>query len=335
MSEAAKIFEQLRQSAPHKNGRAYREFDAPSELSIRAFVDGLSRAPGIVVTTARKRVPKNIQFPRFRGASINVISAPDGREEDVAYEIVPTERATEEVFVELAAQLIEAVTTEPSAEDGLLRLARSMAAWARFFSARGADGLSRSEELGLIGELLCLEMLARHTGFQGAVDAWRGPAGAPHDFQGEWGAVEAKLTTSASPERFRISSERQLDETTVAALFVYGIVAQEADSAPTSLAGLVDQLRDKIDATAPVARTRFDECLVDVGYVDADRSLYAIRLAVHTVALLRVHEDFPRIRHDELRSGVFSVTYEIPWASIAPYRVHDTELPSLFTIPQR
>ncbi len=249
--------------------------------------------------------------------------------------MVPADESTIDVFVELAAQLIEAVSSEPTPETGLLRLSRSMSAWARFFSARGTDGLSRSEELGLIGELLCLEMLGTYIGLQAAVEAWSGPAGAPHDFQGPWGAVEAKLTTSASPERFRITSERQLDETSVNALFLYSVVAQEAASAPTSLAGLVDLLRERIDRSAPASRARFDECLTEVGYADADRSRYHIRLSIHHAALLRVHEDFPRIRHDELRSGVFAVTYEIPWASVAPYRVREAELPYLFTDSQQ
>ncbi len=335
MSKASEIFDQLRQTAPLRSGRAYREFEAPSGLSVRAFVDGLTRVPGIAFTTARRHVPKDIQFPRFRGASVQVLRAPGGREDEVAFEVVPAERSTEEVFVELAVQLIDAVAQESSAEGGLLRLARSMSAWSRFFSARGADGLARSEELGLMGELLFLEMLGSHTGLQAAVDGWSGPAGAQHDFQGPWGAVEVKLTTSSSPERFRITSERQLDETTVHALFLYSVVAQEAESAKTSLAGLVDLLREQIDRTAPAARTRFDECLCEVGYADADRSKYLIRLSVHHAALLKVHGDFPRIRHDDLRSGVFSVTYEIPWASVAPYRVREADIPYLFTVPQK
>jgi hypothetical protein len=85
MSRPSQIFDQLRQMAPLKSGRAYREFDAPAGLAIRAFVDGLSRSPGIVFTAARRHVPKNIQFPRFRGASNQVLRAPEGRDDEVAY----------------------------------------------------------------------------------------------------------------------------------------------------------------------------------------------------------------------------------------------------------
>jgi hypothetical protein len=331
MSHASDVYNQLRQAAPNRPGRAFREFDAPLGLSIRAFVDGISRVPGIVLVAARRNVPKNLQFPRFRGATIQVIRAPDGREDDVAYEIIPADRSTEDVFIELAAQMIENVGNASSAKEGLLRFARRIAAWARFFSARGVDGLSRSEELGLIGELLCLEALSPYLGIQASVNSWTGPSGTPHDFQGEWGAVEAKLTTSASPERFRITSERQLDETMVAKLFLFGIVAQESNSAAVSLEKMVQSIRERIDAAAPLARERFDESLKESGYLDADRYKYLIRLSVHQTAFLRVHADFPRIRHDELRSGVFSVKYEIPWASIAPYRVHENELSALFT----
>lgn len=330
MSAAAKVFDELRQKAPRKAGRAYREFNAPPGLSIRAFVDGLTRSPGISFATSRARIPKDLQFPRFRGASVHVVSGSDGLGGDVAYEIVPTESSTDEIFMELAARLIQTVAVEGTAEAGLLRLARSMAAWARFFGARGQEGLTRSEELGLIGELVYMGALASHIGFQAAVEAWKGPAGAPHDFQGAWGAVEVKLTTSSNPERFRITSERQLDETTVSQLFLFGIIAQEAQSAPTSLSGLVDQVRQRLDATAPSARQLFDESLSESGFADADRARYQIRLNVHQAALLRVENDFPRIRHDELRVGVFAVSYEIPWSSVAPFRVPENQVASLF-----
>jgi hypothetical protein len=255
----------------------------------------------------------------MRGADVS--SSQDRETATVTFDVVAHDASFSSVFIELASALLEDARRATNAREALTIILRRLHVWARFFAARG-DGFSRAAELGLIGELLCLQALRSVVGLSRAAEAWVGPTGAPHDFLGGSGAVEVKLSTSAAPERFRITSARQLDDTPMPVLFLYATLAQEAPGGPVSLATLVRELRAALEADAPSVLARFEDNLVNAGYISTDEEdAHRIRLVVHQSALLRVSGEFPRIRPAELRPGVDAVSYEVPWSAIAPYRV--------------
>lgn len=333
MSTAETIYAELVGSTPEGPGRAYRAFYGPPGLGIRAFLDGQSRLPGLAIRVARHRVPPGMQLPRIRGAGISVVhGGGDGHLQEVTYELAAAERIFSAVFIELAARLIEDATSESDASNALLRVARRVASWARFFDARGSEGLGRSAQLGLLGELLCLECLGGLLSPQWAVEAWTGPTGTPHDFQALGGAIEVKLTTSAAPERFRITSERQLDDSAVPWLGLYAITAQEAPAGSVGLPDMVDRMRSILEREAPSAQGVFEERLLEAGFSDADRLRYTMRVTTRAAEFLHVQGDFPRIRPAELRSSVFAVSYDIPWSAIAPYRIPASDVRRIFLV---
>jgi hypothetical protein len=267
-----------------------------------------------------------MELPRIRGADLVLVSHADPPGPEVTYELTAAQAVFAPVFIELATSLVDEVSKEPTADAALLRVAQRLAAWERFFNARGSEGLSRSTELGLMGELLCLLTLGQLVGFRRTVEAWTGPTGTNHDFQRPRGAVEVKLTTSAAPERFRITSERQLDDSVMPMLCLFAILAQESASGTTSLGGLVDSARERINQEVPASLGLLEERLLQAGYAETDRALYKIRIAPREQHFLKVGGAFPRVRPSDLRPGVFAVTYEIPWVAIAPYRMPDEEV---------
>jgi hypothetical protein len=331
MNDPEAVYEELLVTAPMKDGRAYRAFYGPVGLDLREFVDGVSRLPGMAFTLAKSDIPLGMQLPRLQGASVTIVNS-DGepRSQTVTFELSAHSTAFKAVFVELAARLIRDVCNESSASSGILAVARRLSIWARFFDARENDGLSRSRQLGLLGELICLQRLCGIMEPCAAVSAWTGPIGTPHDFQTTAGAIEAKLSTSSTPERVRITSERQLDDSIVPWLGLFVVLTQESASGATSVPQSVDQVRTVIAGAAPGASPLFEERLLSAGYVDSDRAEYEIRVVVRSADFLHVRGDFPRLRPSELRSGVFAVSYEIPWSGIAPYRVADNEIARVF-----
>lgn len=331
MNDPEAVFEALLVSTPTKEGRAYRAFYGPIGLDIKAFVDGLSRLPGVSFTLAKADVPHRMQLPKLQGATVTLVhSNGDSRSPSITFELIAHSAAFKAVFVELSARLIRDVCGERSASLGILAVARRLSIWARFFDARENNGLSRSRQLGLLGELICLQRLSRILALHDAVSAWTGPNGSAHDFQSPCGAVEAKLTTSSAPERVRISSERQLDDSLVPWLGLFVVLAQETASGDTGVPHCVDEIRIALSTTAPTTSSLFEERLLAAGYIDSDRAEYSIRVVVRSAEFVRVHEDFPRVRSAELRPGVFSVSYEIPWSGIAPYRVTDQDIARVF-----
>lgn len=333
MSSPKEIYGELLQVAPKVSGRAYRAFHGPNGLHVRAFVDGVTRLPGLALRMNRDRVPTGMSLPNIRGAKTAITQIDAGEQaKDVLYEFVASERAFAPVFVELASRLVADAVVAPSTEEALICVTRRLASWARFFDARGTEGLGRSAQLGLIGELLCLEQLGTMFGFDTAVKAWTGPTGATHDFQTRNGCIEVKLSTASSPERFRITSERQLDDSVVPWLGVFAIVAQETRSGDTGIPVLVSRIRELIESNSPAARALFEERLLETGYSDADLEIYDVRITIKIMEIVEVTAEFPRITPSELRPGVFSVSYDIPWTAVAPYRIEHSEFRRIFSV---
>lgn len=324
MSDPSTVFSDLLAKTPTQPGRAYRLFAGPDGVQLQAFVDGISRMPGLSIRIAKPLVKETLNLPKMRGAEFK--EEPYRAAQDshgIAYELTAAQKAYVDVFVELASRLIIEATSAGTGTEAILRIAKRIAAWARFFDSRGENGLGRSAQLGLLGELLCLHKLGNLIGFQRSIGSWTGPKGTIHDFQNESGALEVKLTTSHAPERLRISSERQLDESSHAWLGMFAVLAQEASDGPTGLSDLVDHIRTEISELDPASSGLFEELLIESGYADADREHYGVRLIIHAQHFLQVDGDFPRILPSELRPGVFDVGYDVAWSSLLPYSVTD------------
>ena len=225
MTDPVQVFRELREHTPEQHGRSHRAFDGPPGLQLRVFIDGATRLPGIAFGCPRSAVPDGWTVPKMKGA--NFVVQPVSLESGYAhagYELTATDKSFAPVFIELACTLIAQAGAEQTAQSALLLIVRKVAAWARFFDARGPSALGRSAQLGLIGELLCLKELAPLIGWHQAIPAWTGPTGTTHDFQFPAASIEAKLTTSGSPERLRITSARQLDEAPLPWLGLFAVL---------------------------------------------------------------------------------------------------------------
>ena len=334
MTDPRRVFTELRQVTPVKDGRAYRSFAAPQGIQLRAFVDGTTRLPGIRIACPSAAVPPGWAIPKISGATFSVVPMQPGDGYGVAsYELSAADERYSPVFIELASSLVERAGREKTATSTLILMARWLATWARFFNSRGEAALGRSAQLGLIGELLCLEELGRLLGLHNAVPAWTGPHGSAHDFQFAAGSIEVKLTTSSSPERLHITSARQLNDAVVPWLGLFAVLCQESASGDAGLPLLVDRVRQAVLDQAPGLTDLFEERLAEAGYSDVDREQYSTRVAVLRHEFLHVSETFPRIRPDELRSGVSDVTYNIAWSAIMPYRVHSNAIREALSDP--
>lgn len=92
--------------------------------------------------------------------------------------------------------------------------------WQKFLSA-GVEGLSEERQRGLWGELRFLRNdLVAVFGPQDSVSAWQGSRAAHQDFLFSSGAVEIKTTIAKGPHVVQITSERQLDDKGLPALYL-------------------------------------------------------------------------------------------------------------------
>ncbi len=180
--------------------------------------------------------------------------------------------------------------------------------------------LSRSKQVGLLGELLFLLHLVDGLGPDKALSCWLGPPRSEHDFALEEFEVEVK-TTESERRIHRVSSETQLTESVGRRLFVLSIqlTSGGGSSRSFSLSDVVAKVRGvMIDH-----RQAVDSRLEEAGWEDQFSELYNEKFMYRTAPkLYAVDQHFPRITRDVLDKNlergelVTRVSYRIDLSAI-------------------
>jgi hypothetical protein len=208
------------------------------------------------------RIPANTavratDLPRWDGLSITVeeldVAGVHGRFAVLAHVLAGTERVFEFVADDVCT-VVESVPDEahlwPALTDVLGR-------WRAFFEQHGVLGLSQQAQTGLYGELWLLHYrLEPRGGARLAIDGWRGYSRANHDFQLRLIAAEVKTTAGRRPLEVRISSERQLDDSGLEALYLAIVVVGVLPDGGETLPAIVGEIRQTV-ADDSVATAEF------------------------------------------------------------------------------
>ncbi len=189
----------------------------------------------------------------------------------------------------------------------------------------GADGrLSIEEQKGLIGELLVLdELLLPVIPVIDALTAWRGPLGAPKDFEVGRVCIEAKARRGAATPHVAISSEYQLSTEGTDALFLHVAELSQAPSdAPNAfcLTDLAMRLQNRIASADSVAEDLFESLIIASGFSWSD-NYSDFQFVSGPSRIYRVAEGFPAITPCLLTSAISHVRYSIALPDCEPFRV--------------
>lgn len=203
----------------------------------------------------------------------------------------------DDVFVRLAANVIHNLPTDP------LRILPSCIAtlddWRELLGALRRPALGPEEVVGLIGELLVLEKLARIDPAL-AVAAWEGPSGGRHDFRYGLHAIEAKATTKRVGRFIVINGPRQLETPQGGTLHLSWARLEVTPGGTVDLAGLVSRIReagvDKDSLLGPLGKRGYDEAAKD--------PVVLTKYELAEWLVWRVDSDFPRIVPASFAGGV-------------------------------
>ena len=229
------------------------------------------------------------------------------------------------IFRVLCGDLLE--VTRPLAADEAGRAMRMLLGrlghWQQVLARRRVGRLSRQEEMGLLGELLLLrDVLTLKIGVSAAIAAWRGPYGDEQDFAVAGAILEVKTQGASSDARFMVSSEDQLDATTVRVLVCRQCLSTASDGAGDSLDDVAAGL---LSATAhlPSANARLRGGLDAAGWTESVG--YDGRWSLAERSWYRVADGFPRILRGDLRPGVSRVRYQVAVADCLPFLIDEEE----------
>jgi hypothetical protein len=190
----------------------------------------------------------------------------------------------------------------------------------------GPQGLAARRQRGLFAELLTIrDHLIPLVAFDEAVLAWRGPDGAPRDFELGGSAIEIKSSSANEPQVVLVHGERQLDDTELDALVLVHQSLEVLRDAGETLPHIVADLR-RLGAAHPEAGTLADR-LIQSGYLDIHEPLYRrTGYAVRRTSFFHVQHGFPRITEKDLVDGVGAVRYSLAIDACRDYEVNEAFL---------
>lgn len=268
-------------------------------------------------------LPPRREWPECRGLEWLTVSL-----DAVSYWGVRLRDATcADVFTALAQDLDARLALTATTEQAAAELFGRLKLWQQFLKA-WREGMSLEARRGLWGELHFLHAkLLPATGAAAAVASWKAGTAAHQDFQFLHAAVEVKTTSAKQPQSVRITSERQLDETGVGALFLNVVVVDEREVGMAagvpgqSLPALVAALRLDL-AGDPSTLSLFNDLLFHRGWLDEHAPRYeSHRLTLREELTFRVEPGFPRLVEVDLPDGVGDVNYALALPACKAFQV--------------
>lgn len=214
------------------------------------------------------------------------------------------------LFAMMCEDLIEVVEAQFSVGDALDAFQSRLDAWRGFL--RDRRGMSRSEIIGLLGELVVLEVLAGRPGFRLA--SWRAPFDGLQDFETDGRALEVK--TSVGPaSQVTVSRLDQLDGTALEFLALVHVRLQEGQAGRTLqdiIAGIECLLQP-----APERRL-FRELLIRRG-MPPEGAIVSPRTLTVAIDAYLVDGAFPCLNHNHVPAAVLEARYDLSLRLLAAH----------------
>ncbi|NCP12888.1 MAG: PD-(D/E)XK motif protein [Sphingomonadales bacterium] len=251
------------------------------------------------------------KLPSLKGVEV-AISDGDGRHSRMlVFRLLDSRQR--DIFHQLCIDIVAAGATARTESEAIeLAIART---WRWHHLLRGGTGgrLSEDEQKGLIGELLFLErhLLPCLTPAD-SLAAWRGPLGAPKDFEVGRIGIEAKARRGAATPHVLISSEHQLDSEGCDLLFLYVVDLSHAHEGAAQAFTVSDAARrvrdrmsfdnavtDRYESLLAAAGFRWEDDYSDFKWVDGPSRIYGVT------------DGFPRVTAREIATGVSNVRYSV------------------------
>ena len=247
-------------------------------------------------------------LPRLRGLVIAITQAGQDQSRLV---LRLADESLRDVFWRLCQDIIETSRIAKGEESAAHIAIRRAWRWHHLLRG-GANGLlSPEEQKGLIGEIHVLKQLLTFMEPSDALESWRGPLGAPKDFEIGLKALEAKARRSAAAPKVTINSEYQLDSDGLDLLLLHVVdVSAAVEGAGFTLTDAVRSLTGELQAIDEGLLGPVEDRLSAAGFSWAhDYSDFRWEEGQHR--LYNVRDAFPRIVATDVPTGIGRVKYEL------------------------
>lgn len=246
------------------------------------------------------------RLPEGKGFDVSCIESQSVFTGKTAIALVRRPEGSPDIFAIMVVDVLRALESAASGagRDVMEAFLERVREW-QAFMARKHRPLSSDAQIGLLGELWMLRLLADTSIGAGALDCWQGPLRAAQDFHIRGGAVEVKSTVRTGSFLARINSIEQLDSDR-APIFLCAFRFEE-NTDGISLVGLVTELRERFGLAG--VRRGFEAMLMVMGYLDEHAALYGRTLTLKEARAVRAEGDMPRLTRAALPAAIRSAAY--------------------------
>jgi hypothetical protein len=279
----------------------------------------------LILGHAQGSSPQN-RLPVIKGIDVSLSESDQHNHRMLTLKL--NDSAQRDIFHQLCLDIVAAASRANSEREAVeLTLARTWR-WHHLLRGGTSQKLSPEEQKGLIGELVVLEslLLPVLSAFD-AVAAWRGPLGAPKDFEIGRVCVEAKARRGAAEPHVMISSEHQLDIAGTDALFLHVVelaAATDQSDDGLSVSDIANRLHKQIAGVDSGAADHFDSLLAASG-LNREDDYSDSRWIRGPDRLYLVSEGFPSVTPGQFPSGVSGVRYSISLPDCEAWRASSDE----------
>jgi hypothetical protein len=236
------------------------------------------------------------------------------------------ESAYYEIFLVLAADLVEILLTAETEKIGYLGFKERMEHWRDFLRLSKSRTLTYEEEIGLFGELVILEKILSVNSKIEVLSAWKGPLGKSHDFIRPSISFEIKTSPLKKKALINISSEFQLDGKNLFLGFI--VIDDTIDSeANKSIPDLIETIQKLLPEDG---LDLFKGLIKSAGYKETESEKYKNRkYAVSSISFYEVSDTFPRITPSKINPNVSDVRYKLNVGGLNSYAANAEKLISI------
>ncbi len=271
------------------------------------------------------------KLPALKGVEVAVADGDGQHRRVLMFRLLDSSQR--DIFHQLCLDIVAAsaaARTELEAVE--LAVART---WRWHHLLRGGTGgrLSEEEQKGLIGELLFLEQhLLPLLSPADSLTAWRGPLGAPKDFEVGRTGIEAKARRGAATPYVLITSEHQLDGTGCDLLFLHVVDLSHAPEGVAEAFTVNDASRRVRDRMAQdnAAIDRYEALLAAAGFRWED-DYSDFKWIKGSVRIYSITDGFPRVTAREIATGVSNVRYSLSLVECERFVVEENVLDEKIT----
>ncbi|MER5383859.1 PD-(D/E)XK motif protein [Streptomyces sp. NPDC002688] len=257
----------------------------PGKPFTEVFIDRYGARIGL-----RTEIPPSTPTPPMQSTSLTVQRVDDGRRRML--EVSTADRRLYQDFLQFACVVADRVQLDRIPV--ITALTDTTHSWARLI--RRNQGLSREQELGLLGELVVLQALSQSLGWAAALSSWKGPWDEEHDFGLLHDDIEVK-TTASEGRVHTISSLTQLTPNPERPLWLVSLHYTQAGQGGTSLAELLAGIDDQIRTRVPTQVDVWKHLIENLpSPQELDASQRPNRWTPRSnPAIFRVGDSFPRL----------------------------------------